>query len=218
MNQDLKECPERTSLTREQLSETKATMTKFFGTVVNMKCHEGGYPLWRDSVEQLMEVAWVMWKWEVLKDSDGKPMSLKAIASRFCRNLHVSLPQNISAVAHRSMRSTRQPVVDYYHDICSHTHLGLSSLLDASKPDNRPLTLGDYAEITFALQELNEQSCGDSTVAGDETRPCGTCSSDGRDEDDKRPARISVVTKPIGSEGVHSGGSHAAEACVEYSV
>ena len=44
-------------ITRDDLFETEERMVRFFGGIVRQMPHEGRFPRWNDSVDQLMEVA-----------------------------------------------------------------------------------------------------------------------------------------------------------------
>lgn len=105
----------KTVVSGQERYETKERMTRFFNRMISMDYSDSGFPRWNDSVRQLMENAWVLSKWRAVPDpSTGRPMTLQHIAERLCRNLHVRLPANVSAVAHQSLRSGRMSVVDYY--------------------------------------------------------------------------------------------------------
>lgn len=102
-------------VTGKEFENTKTRIIKCFQAIIDMGYREGRFPHWGDSVSQLMENAWLLWKWHAIQDpKTGKPMKLHDIAEQLCRNLHVKMPSNVSYVAHKSMQSGRQSVVDYY--------------------------------------------------------------------------------------------------------
>lgn len=105
----------KTTVKGEELEFTKRRMIEYFKGLIFMKYRDDGYPRWNDSVRQLIENAWVLWKWHAITDPEtGRRMTLKKTAYLLCRNLHVPLPVNISSVAHQSLHSGRLSVVDYY--------------------------------------------------------------------------------------------------------
>lgn len=129
----------KTMVQGKELAETKERMINFFTYYINMDYIEGKYPHWHESVDQLMEVSWVLWKWHAITDpKTGRPMKLKTIATLLCRNLHRRLPHNISGVAHQSMRTRRKSVVDYYAYLWRLGKIGIGTFVDWEEPITWP--------------------------------------------------------------------------------
>lgn len=108
-------CGVKTVVSGEEFLATKRRMVRVFTGVVMYGYREGRFPHWGDSVRQLIENAWVLWKWRAITDPEtGRPFLLHKLAEVLCRNLHVRMPANVSSVAHESLHSRRKSVVDYY--------------------------------------------------------------------------------------------------------
>lgn len=124
-----------TEVKGEEFQLTANRMVNFFTQVINMPYVKGKYPRWNDSVRQLMEVAYDLWKWKVIKDPvTNRLMNLKTLATKLCHNLHVDLPKNISSVAHQSLKSGRLSVVDYYAMLWREKRVGLSIFVRFGEP------------------------------------------------------------------------------------
>lgn len=126
----------KTEVSGQERYEAKERMTRFFSRLVVMDCSRGPRARWTDSVSRLMEVAWVLSKWHAVADAaTGRPMTMKAIAVRLCRSLGVRLPANVSSEAHRSLRSGRESVVDYYARLWREHHYDIGATLDWPEPE-----------------------------------------------------------------------------------
>ena len=123
----------------EDLWNTEYHMLSFFGEIISWEEQPGGYPRWNDSVDQLMEVAHVLARMRRIQDpATGRPMTMRAIATRLGRNLHRRCPQNIYAVARQSLRSKRPDVVTYYTRLRLEGGVSLSSFVDTVEPISLP--------------------------------------------------------------------------------
>ena len=107
-------------ITRDDLFETEERMVRFFGGIVRQMPHEGRFPRWNDSVDQLMEVA----RW--------------LARSRRLRNGATRRPHNIYAVARQSERSGRPDVVTYYTRLRVLGGVSLSAFIDVVEPLRLP--------------------------------------------------------------------------------
>lgn len=129
----------------QELEETKKRMIQFWTRVMESEYQEGEYPRWADTVDQLIENAWFIWKWQVFTDKEtGRPMTLKKIATRFCYILHRRLPGNIYGVAYQSLHSGRMSVVDYYAMLWREDHLTPKILVFTEKPICFPFKIKSY--------------------------------------------------------------------------
>lgn len=118
------------NLTRQEYIETKNRMIQFFAEFVYNDYSLQEYPIWEDSARQLMECAWWLWKWHVMRDpKTGRNMTLTKIATRLCMNLHVKLPKNISAVVHQSLKSGRKSVIEYYATLWREAKVGMNTMV-----------------------------------------------------------------------------------------
>ena len=123
----------------DDLLNTEYYMLCFFGHIIRQDEQPGRFPRWNDSVDQLMEVAHVLARTRQLKDSaTGRPLTMRAIATRLCRNLHRRCPRNIYAVARQSERSRRPDVVTYYTQLRLEGGVSLASFVDTVEPVQLP--------------------------------------------------------------------------------
>ena len=126
-------------ITRDDLFETEERMVRFFGGIVRQMPHEGRFPRWNDSVDQLMEVARRLARSRRLRNgATGRPMPMSDIATRLCLNLHRRRPHNIYAVARQSERSGRPDVVTYYTRLRVLGGVSLSAFIDVVEPLRLP--------------------------------------------------------------------------------
>ena len=117
-------------ITRDDLFETEERMVRFFGGIVRQMPHEGRFPRWNDSVDQLMEVArWLARSRRLRNGATGRPMPM---------NLHRRRPHNIYAVARQSERSGRPDVVTYYTRLRVLGGVSLSAFVDVVEPLRLP--------------------------------------------------------------------------------
>lgn len=130
----------RTEISGRELEEEAERMVAYFTKVMYAEYQEGKFPHWNDSVRQLVENAWVLWKWRAFADpKTGRNPTLKAIATQFCHILHVPLPANISSEVHRSLRTRRKSVVDYYAMLWREGRVDVDTFVDWQEPISMPL-------------------------------------------------------------------------------
>lgn len=104
-----------TEVTGEERLHTKNMMISVFKALVESKDDGSGFPLWGESKAKLMQLAYVLAKWQVFKHQPtGTPASMKEIAGMLCRALHCRVPRNIYQPVFRVKKRGRGSVVDYY--------------------------------------------------------------------------------------------------------
>lgn len=105
----------RYPLTWEQRQAVIDRLVRVFAPLINEPPTDAEFPIWMESTDQLMELAWTLWKSGRIKDpATGRPLTMRCIATRLCAHLHRRLPANIYGVARQSRLTGRQPVVHYF--------------------------------------------------------------------------------------------------------
>lgn len=85
-------------------------LLQLFSAVIDLDAADREFPIWGDTTNQLMEVAWTLSKMRRIIDHDThRPMTMHRIATLLCQNLHRRMPSNIYSVARQSRMSGRRP-------------------------------------------------------------------------------------------------------------
>lgn len=103
-----------TEVMGKEREETKQRMSRFFVWLMHHADDGSGFPKWGETRAKLMEVAYVLTKWQVFTNDKGLPMSNAEVAEGLCKAVHCPVPCNIYQAASRCRRKHRRSVVDYY--------------------------------------------------------------------------------------------------------
>ena len=126
-------------MTYERRLDMEERLVKLFSAVIDLDCADREFPIWADTTNQLMEVAWTLWKLRRIIDHDThQPMTMRRIATLLCQNLHRRMPTNIYSVARQSRMTGRAPVVEYFARLRYEAGMDPSAFIQWQKPISFP--------------------------------------------------------------------------------
>lgn len=114
-------------------------LLQLFSAVIDLDAADREFPIWGDTTNQLMEVAWTLSKMRRIIDHDThRPMTMHRIATLLCQNLHRRMPSNIYSVARQSRMTGRPPVVEYFARLWYEGGVDPSVFIQWQKPISFP--------------------------------------------------------------------------------
>lgn len=133
--------PERAPfvMTYELQVNMEDRLLQLFSAVIDLDAADREFPIWGDTTNQLMEVAWTLSKMRRIIDHDThRPMTMHRIATLLCQNLHRRMPTNIYSVARQSRMTGRPPVVEYFARLWYEGGVDPSVFIQWQKPISFP--------------------------------------------------------------------------------